>query len=400
MNNSTKIKEISYPKKERIYIDITLTNPIDDDLGTQPVNFDVTYNQTILKNCDRYKFTVARLSVPASDIPLFIDDGLGVTGNSSLYSVSLRYSDIGITGIGTNTEQVFLNFDVPIERLDSLSAGPIQAKSVYTINTFVQAMNSAFQTAFENIISYSWIVPPNAVVAPFFTWNNSTLQLTLNVDERYNSAFAGQNVIEIWVNQGMTSFLPSLNYIYPITIPSLTGGLSAQLNIVDIGDNRDTFQFPLDSSGIQTPRGSLVNSLTISQGQGNFLNSISKLSKIHVYSSSFNPRKQVENSFTNNLNNNYIERSNIFDLTPDFLGSSITESFIYTPSLYRWSDIQCSDNLNTVQFQLYFEMHNGIFPLKMGIGNVFNIKLLFETADFIEPAYGFDINSQIDDYQR
>lgn len=347
----------TFVKKQHIYIDVEMTNPIDAPSAVN-AEFDVSFNQDIVKQSNKFKITVARLLLPASVIELFRSD-------NSTYSITLRYND-------TNYQE-FLSFP---------------AEQVRTINELLRSMNDAFQASFEILKLANALAPPD--FAPFYTFDNATKQLTLFVDENYNVDFAGGLTIEIWINAALLNLLNCQFLAEPVNIPELAGGLSGQYEIPDLGSNRVEYEFPLDAVGAQTARDSVVDSLSIAQAQGNCLNSISQLHSFIIFTDSFGNRPEIRNNVTlvdepAFTNTNYVQKNVIFDLLVDNTGSALTENFVYTPSLYRWIDVLSSESLNRVQFCIFYRLNDGsIYPLKINIGKTLSIKFLLQSADPME----------------
>lgn len=361
----------TFVKKQRIYIDVEMTNPIDAPSAVN-AEFDVSFNQDILKHSNKFQITVARLLVPASVIELFRSDNI-------TFSITLRYN---------NTDfQEFLSFP------------EIQVR---TINELLRSMNNAFQASFEALKLANPAAPPD--FAPFYTFDNSTKQLTLFVDENYNIVFAGAPTVEIWINQALLNLLNCQFLVSPVNIPEIADGRSGQFEIPDLGtNNRTTFQFPLDDVGVQNVAAA-IPALSIAQAQGNCLSSISQLHSFIIFTDAFGNRPQIQNNVTlvdepEFKSSNYVQKNVIFDLLVDNTGSALTENFVYTPSLYRWIDLLSSENLNRVQFCIFYRLNDGsLHPLKINIGRTLSIKFLLQSADPMinHDETGIDSNFQLD----
>ncbi len=349
----------TFVKKERVYLDITMTNPLDEGIDGLKAVFDRSYNKNILQFADRFKLTLARLSIPGSELPLFrVDD--------NLYSVTISFG-------GTNFQQ-FLTFP---------PADPL----VRSINTLLDSLNTAFQLSFEAYKAANLLEAQD--FAPFATFNNATKQLDLFVDENFNVLFNAGVVPLIFYNDALLHLI-GCNHFELINQPSLSDGRAGQLAVEDLGFNRSTFEFPLDDVGVQTARGSSANTLTLLQTQGNCLNSISQLTGFVIFTNAFGNRPQINNNISlvtsNDFNSsNYVEKNIIFDLLVDEAGSSLTENFVYTPSLYRWIDILSGQHLNRIQFEIFYRLNDGnLYPLEIGLGRTVSIKFLLQSADDLD----------------
>lgn len=386
------------PKVEHNYVDITVSNPPNSTNDNIQAEFDVTYNDTILKDMDRYMMTVARMKVPAREIPLFWT-------NDTTYSITLSYFDVG--GATEYFYQEFLVFPSPAE---TPIVGQPALKRVRIIQEFLDAINTAMQNALEAMTLGVYVTGLPVSYAPFYTWDNATQQIVLHVERPYNQLFAGNPAVvrapQIWYNEALFHLFPVWEAEYPVNIPALSNGRALQVNIKDNGYNRDTFQYPLDNVGAQY-LGAVVNSLSIFQSQGNLMNALSKIQNIVITSSSFGNRKQIQNrvssAISGNFNNaNYQTSGVVFDLAVDSSGESITEYFVYTPSLYRWIDLQTHNDNSRVEFKIFYLMDgiDYLFPLEIGIGNSMSIKFLFKTAENLRHVSGgIDISNRADKFK-
>ena len=251
-----KSKIEAFNKEEHIYFDVELVNPISSQNDALEVEFDQSFNQEILRYPDRYKLTVARLYIPASEIPFFVAE-------EKRYSVSLEYD-------GTIIQQYLTFPDI---------------STVRTVNYLLERLNLALQTAFQTLLATT-APPPD--FAPFFVFNNATKQLDLYVENTYNQDFAGADTISIWFNLPLVHLLGVVHF-ETVNIPELSQGRSGLIDTPDLGDfNRTTFRYPLDGTGTQTAfnYSPATNSLRLPQTQGNCLSAISRLTGF-VISSTF-----------------------------------------------------------------------------------------------------------------
>lgn len=350
----------TFVKEERIYIDIEITNPLDAGIDGVDVVFDQSYNQDILKFSDRYKLTIARLGIPGSELPLFLAD-------DNLYSVTISFG-------GTNFQQ-FLTFP--------------GIELVRSINTFLTSLNTALQLAFE---AYKVANAAEAQdFAPFVTFNNATKQLEVFVDENFNELFNGGVVPLVFYNNALLHLIGCTEFDV-INQPELSDGRAGQWAVDDLGYNRSVFNFPLDDAGVQTARQNppIDLALTLFQTQGNCLNSISQLTGFTIISNSFGNRSQIQNNTslitsTDFNDADYTESNIVFDLLVDEAGSSLTEVFNYTPSLYRWIDILSHQHLHRIQFSIFYRLNDGnTYPLQIGLGRTVSVKFLLQSADELE----------------
>lgn len=363
--------DVIFERNKRVYFNIELTNPINSNQDGIAATYDQTFNQRILGNPRDYKMTVARMSVPGSEIPLLL-------GNNALYSITLEYNG--------NFEQVFLNFGT--------------TTTIKSVLTLMDTINTAFQTAYLNLINASLTPPPD--FPPQIVYDNSTGQLTVFVQSNYDILVAGAPTILIWVNAPLLHLLGCLSFSQ-VEIPELSNGRSGLLKIRDAGSvNRiENFEFPLRLDAVAPPltnyelnpfddaKNTRVDAYELPQTQGNCLNSISQLIGFVVTSNSFGQRSEYQNSTSvitsiNLRNPNYVEDQVVFDLAVESPGSSLTDNYVYTPNLYRWIDINKDSSIDRIEFKVFYKFDGGItLPVPLGIGRTFSIKFLFEINEKI-----------------
>jgi hypothetical protein len=121
--------------------------------------FSVNRVQSIVDKSDNYELAVIRFSIPLTSVPLLIFE-------DNLYSVSLK--------IGASEYTEYLAW-VP-------NSAVYTAKYIYSVQTLVDFMNTAFATAFSNL-SGSHVI--TSTQPPFMTFSGDTNLLTLNVPQDY-----------------------------------------------------------------------------------------------------------------------------------------------------------------------------------------------------------------------
>lgn len=335
--------------EEHIYFDITLENPITSTIDDLFATFDVSYNQNVIDDPGLYNFTIAKLSIPGSEIPLLL-------AAANTYSVTLSYDG--------NDYQTFLDW------------GAADGSFIRTVNRVVETVNAAFAASFTALKAAHAGAP--GTTAPWMVYDNNSRNLTIHVETLYSEVYAGPPVIEIWVNLQLTHLLGVLHFSQFFS-PELANGKAGQVAVVDLGFNREAFQFPTNAFGVTS------NALYLPQAQGNCLNTISQLRGFVITSNSLNLRLEASNKsnlvdLTNEYTaSDYTQFPAIFDLSVANPGDSITDTYVYIPSLYRWLDVLSFQDINRIQFTAYFLLNDGnLYPVGIGIGRTMSIKFLFQ----------------------
>lgn len=348
----SKIENKSSQKgEEHIYFNVSLVNPLDSNNDDLNCEFDQSYSQNILDNPTDYKLTVAKLSIPASEIPLFI-------GQSNVYSCTIEYKTGGVS----NYYQEFLSFN---------------SSTVRTYNSLLEALNDAIGTAFTNAKSAHPAVPHT--ISPWVYYDVVSEDLSIYFQTSYNKQVSlGTDIFKLWFNADLVHLLGVIHY-EEFNIPELSNGRCGEVSVPDLGLNRLAVRYPGTASDATS------DSFKAPQTQGKFLDICGKLNQFVITSNAFNTRPQGKNSQSlineSNFNNQqaFQEETVLFDLTPDSNGAYLSERFVYTPSLYRWIDIFNSNSLGRIQFKVYYKLGDGeLRELKVGIGRVFEILFLFQ----------------------
>lgn len=380
-NDDNKKVEI-YRDDEHLYFDIGIANRAfgvgtSDETESIPFEFNVTYNSVILNDPSKYDLTVARMLIPGSKIPLFYMPGDPnnicpeiKNADPDFYSITLEYKG-----------DYYRQYLRVIQR-------PESGTFDYNVNSVIYLMdmlNNAFSTAFLSLK----IDHPTAPVthAPYCMYDNVSRQFTIIVDTNYNSFYSSNDSPKIWFNEPLVSLLGVLS-LEDIIIPELSNGRCGLLVVDDRGgytgnESIVDFRYPDEAK-------SANYSIILKQNQGDFLNSVCQLYSFVIVSNSFGNRQEyknqnvVANSFGGELNpsflnTNYQLENTVFDLLVDNPTNSLTNNYVYTPTLYRWIDIIKTTPLNTLQFKVYFKLrtYNCLFPLMIGIGKNASVKFLF-----------------------
>lgn len=202
---------------DNIYVDIVVRNLTD---GNRTINaeYNVRKSEPIIDNPSDYYLTLARWSLPAFNIPLFV---IPIQNNQS----DVNLSEYSITlETSTDTVQVYIDYISRNSATAPTTAIPEQETSnsyywIYDYQHMVDLVNNAISSAFSTITG----LPVGAVV-PRILFNPITNLFSLIAEEiDYTTTYTPANPaqdrydanIKIWFNyklfelfSGMSSFLP------------------------------------------------------------------------------------------------------------------------------------------------------------------------------------------------
>jgi hypothetical protein len=169
---------------DNIYYNIRLLNNTGEDVI--PATFSENRVVPILENPSEYELAVVRFKVPSETIPIFrwIDDKFSITlsfGGSD-FTESLPWIPKALP-----TDNKFL-----------------YGKAIWSYQSFLDTINLAFKTAFDNLKTAFPAAPPTE--APFITFNPETQLMTIWTEQLYDES---TNTIAIMFNYDLFAVLPS-----------------------------------------------------------------------------------------------------------------------------------------------------------------------------------------------
>ena len=185
-------KEFTCTECDFQYYNITIPHKGDINdisLATQIRNNSIP----ILENPQEYKLSISRLSIPLSDIPIFLAEPITNGSNQLIYTVSLEYNGdiqtVSLTYISTS--------------IGILPSSP-RYYYVYTYTLMVEMANIALAQAFNNLSA-----PPVGSEPPYFTFDPITQLFSLNAQ----SSFYDETLTQPIKVYGNSSFLDKFDGI-------------------------------------------------------------------------------------------------------------------------------------------------------------------------------------------
>lgn len=188
----------------KIYFNASIRNDTDDFY--KQASLDITRNQPFINNPSEYYLTISRFNIDASIMPLLIFTVVDNQPNPNLGNTkfTLRH-----TPSGTNFEQNLIyipsttNIPVPpapIPKMDRTNP----YYYVYTYNIMIEMMNTALQTAFNNLKAAFPAI--SHTEAPYLKYDKDTELISLIVQYDYFSS----NDVEIYANKNLQRFLEGI----------------------------------------------------------------------------------------------------------------------------------------------------------------------------------------------
>lgn len=331
-----------------IYYNNTFTNTSDTDYKIAEI-ID-TKNQPIVNNPEDYYMSLVRFSIEGSNIPIFIyasnDDG---TPNNDYYFVTLS--------VGANDYRrgvIYVSDDNSI-----ILTGNLQ-NPVYSYQSFLDMINTAFQSAFNDIPSN--VLPVGYTTAPFLIFNNETGIISLITDPKY-----ANNAINVYMNTSLFTFFGNFQALYNLDLYK-----NYLFRIKNNGNNT--------IATIVSPNGpTIINALEIRQEYQN-LYEWSSLKKI-VVTSGLLPTISEFTTSKNFGNSNFNSIRIISDYIPPndaFIGAN-RSVFTYNPTAqYRLAQLTGTSGISKLDFQFFWEdRFSNLRPIVLSPAGTATIKLLF-----------------------
>lgn len=335
-------------KPDHIYFNIDIVNPNNSD-NEYPATYDNTFPMPVLTKPSDYHFTVARLNMPGYSFPLFS------WPSNNEFSVTLVYQG-----------SVFTEFLVyPISPLPSAAAIYEISEMMNIINTHMTGAFNAMKAAF----------PGSAATLPPLIRHNSdndTCELYFEESGYGDPNIASTSNLHLWFNFPLT-LLFRFNYdIYNAAI----GNLNSRLRIQDYGWNFE--------ANFRYPGGTTANSLRMITGQGSASDTLAKLDRLVITSSSIPAVPESKNAqsitTTGDFDNiNQTPDPIIFDLSIEADGFLQSSSLVYNARLYRLVDLISDLPFYTINFNFYYTERGSeaLKQLTLSPGSTLSIKLLF-----------------------
>lgn len=288
--------------------------------------FSVNRVQNILDKADDYELAVIRFSIPTTSIPLIIFE-------DNLYSVSLK--------IGTSEYTEYLSW-IP-------TSAVYTEKMIYSVQTLVDFINTAFSTAFSNLSGSHTIT---STQPPFMTFSGETNLLTLNVPQDYLA-----DGINVYANEELYLKINTFQDFYYQTPQQ--GQLNYEFVIKDLFDNTATYN--------------AVNYFTSTQQYGT-ISAISDIRAIQFLTTTIPVNRELQGA-QKNITSNFLTdfeptQSNTFE------GGGILQYYPQGP--LRYIDLLSKHSLYKIDlFVKWVSKKGDVYPLYLEGEQSGTIKLLF-----------------------
>ena len=174
---------------DRKYYNVAMANN-EQKNGYSFASYKDLFTQTLVENPSLYYLSIIRLQVPTSDIPILIpevESYPNVDVNRLVYNVTLEWN--GFTS-GTVPLTFFTMFPLVDPRPITINdPNPMNNPSryywIYDYRHFIDIVNNAFVTAYNNLQVASGGTLPATVIAPYITYNGDNELMTYHYSPDY-----------------------------------------------------------------------------------------------------------------------------------------------------------------------------------------------------------------------
>ena len=187
--------QFPYDKVDNVYYNAEIINEAANKEQKLAIFNETRQIPMINTNADNYYFTVVRLNIPVTTIPIFyyqLRDPADITAGDpgdGIYSVTLTYG-------GSNYQQHLLY----TERSFGTTSDPY---TIYQYQHFIDIINTAFQSSYDAMITANGGVGGAldlalSQTAPFITYDSNTSLLTLHVKKAYEPSDQDVGIFMNW----------------------------------------------------------------------------------------------------------------------------------------------------------------------------------------------------------
>lgn len=340
-----------------------MSKPIDDHVyynalfnnnTTRPAHayFTETRTSPIIKKTALYHMAVIRFTIPTQGLPLFLwPRNTNGTPNNNLWSFTFEY--------GATIYRSYLTYNA------WQPTTPDVIPSIFNYQNFLDICNTALYNGFiymvANAVGYPGIRPP------YFILDSATHVISLIADTNYLCQSVSSPTIKIYAEVGLHNFFESIPHI--LVNYSTVDGRDALFVIEPTGNNNVSTNNPI---GVYAATAAYAMPT-----QYPVLQNWSSLKSIVLTSSGL--RTKEEYIQTPQSINTDASQQIITDFEPDRTTPGYNRTWLqYQPNIYRYIDINSTDELRSVDISIYWtDLDGNIYPLLIPPGMYFSVKILF-----------------------
>lgn len=188
------------------------------------------FNQMILRDPSKYYLCVLRFQIPTADIPILIPEIQSWTPTNpntnvdlTVYSVTLTWTN-PLTTLKYSSGETFVIFvtNVPNSTPRPISPtnpnpmlNPSDYYFIYNYRAFIDMVNTAFATAYNNLVLAAGAIPGfPASTPPFITFNPTTKLMSFHCPPEFLDTPSGTGNIQMFMNYKLFTFFDGVEFIF------------------------------------------------------------------------------------------------------------------------------------------------------------------------------------------
>lgn len=322
-----------------------------------------TYDRSYLDCPQDWNVCVARFAISSDYISRVYQTPTGVTAGNTTFYVGLEYNGV--------------YYDSPVVIPPSLTPDGKTLNVANTVYDFLDVINAAFATSTAALVTAGG--PTGATGQQvIMEYDPSTGLYQLAVPAFYGTGTNGNTGNGVAVTMSYALYHRFMGFSIIQNVPLLYNNHDVTFVRAWRGNNLATITYPVNNSGT----GSTGNYMILSQDR-EWASSIMDVTRLLILTNSLPTvveyrADQLYSQFLGNAGNNVISILTDFLIGADTDLIAKSESFQYSPTLYRLVSLKGTNPLNIIDIQVYVATNDGrIFPLYLSPYDSIDVKIAF-----------------------
>lgn len=359
---------------DNVYYDMVISN-LNNTNSKPPIAY---YNETrsspIIYDPYKYDLIVARWQLDTNFLPIFVPmiQSNSTNPNLTIYSITLQYGNF----IGQPAYVMFSpqNKVAQVPPAPSQTSNGLQDDSqgyydIYTYQYWIYLVNTAFQTAYTNLINVAGTLP--SAYAPVMTFDTQNNIAIINCDVLgYNLNTGG---IKIFFNQALSQLFSSFPFYIESFNDQYNRNFQLQTNVFSVANQSD---YPSFGPPLFTAYQIFQEFSTISSWNPVMSIALASNTLPIIPNNEGIPALIINGINQQQSGNNNIQSQVFTDFATDGLYKPI---ITYTPLIYRHISLVGDKPINNIDISVFYKNRSGrLVPVLLPAGCSLTIKLLFE----------------------
>lgn len=177
--------------EDHIYFNINIRKGVENAGKVFVASFNETRVEPVLHKPSDYDLAVVRFSIPSQNIPIFIwrDDE---------FKITISYQNF--------------DFTTTLQWVPNSPSGAYDyfGKSVWNYQDFIDSINNALKTSFNNFVAGTPAFAHKPSTAPYMIYNAESQLCSLIAEEKYDTSGVYADPVYIYFNRSLSNYFPAL----------------------------------------------------------------------------------------------------------------------------------------------------------------------------------------------